>query len=61
MHLPKVFFFIGLATSGSLEILDLSENTFDGFVSSQIGVLSSLKALSLGDNRLKGSLPRQGK
>ena len=56
-----IFCSIGLATSGALEILDLCQNLFNGIVPSQIGVLSSLKALSLGDNRFHGSLPSQGK
>uniref|UniRef100_A0A7N2LNJ1 Leucine-rich repeat-containing N-terminal plant-type domain-containing protein n=1 Tax=Quercus lobata TaxID=97700 RepID=A0A7N2LNJ1_QUELO len=40
----------------SLEILDMSGNTFTGILSPYIGTLSSLKAISLSQNKLHGNL-----
>ncbi|KAL4625728.1 hypothetical protein ACB092_05G046300 [Castanea dentata] len=45
-----------MANFSSLEILDLSENYFTGSITSHIGALSSLKAISLFDNKLNGTL-----
>ncbi|KDP35112.1 hypothetical protein JCGZ_10954 [Jatropha curcas] len=49
-----------LATLKKLEILDLSENNLFGYISPSIGSMASLKALSLANNKLNGSLPEQG-
>lgn len=62
-----IFFFffnfslVELATFEKLEILDFSQNNFIGSIPPCIGALSNLKALSLAENKLNGSLPTQGK
>ncbi|KAF5932231.1 hypothetical protein HYC85_028402 [Camellia sinensis] len=50
----------GLTSFRHLEILDLSRNNFFASIPSTIGALSSLKALSVAQNNLNGSLPIQG-
>ncbi|XP_028067417.1 receptor-like protein 15 [Camellia sinensis] len=50
----------GLTSFRHLEILDLSRNNFLVSIPPSIGALSSLKALSLAQNNLNGSLPIQG-
>ncbi|KAM4110958.1 hypothetical protein ACJW30_05G031200 [Castanea mollissima] len=45
-----------MANFSNLEILDLSGNDFIGSITPYIGALSSLKAISLSDNRLNGTL-----
>ncbi|XP_028063019.1 receptor-like protein 15 [Camellia sinensis] len=50
---------LGLTSFHHLQILDLSENNFFASIPPSIGALSSLKALSLAQNNLSGSLPIQ--
>ena len=45
----------------SLEILDMSGNMFTGILLPCIGTLSSLKAISLSQNKLHGNLHAKGK
>jgi hypothetical protein len=40
-----------------LEVLDLSDNSFDGIIPSQLGGLVTLEALNLSHNLLNGSIP----
>jgi len=49
-----------MANFGSLEILDLTGNDFTRSIPPYIGALSSLKAISLSDMELNGTLPIQG-
>ncbi|XP_065620801.1 probable leucine-rich repeat receptor-like protein kinase At1g68400 [Quercus suber] len=49
-----------MANFSSLEILDLTGNDFTGSIPPYIGALSSLKAISLSDVELNGTLPIQG-
>jgi len=48
---------VGLSNFSKLEILDLTRNHF-GSISPHIGALSSLKAISLAENELNGTLPK---
>jgi len=48
----------GLSNFSRLEILDLSKNSFTRSISPYIGVLSSLKVISLVGNDLNGTLPK---
>ena len=54
------FLLTDFASLNNLEILDLSGNFFNGIVSSSIRLKSSLKSLSLAENRLNGSFQYQG-
>ncbi|THG15485.1 hypothetical protein TEA_020718 [Camellia sinensis var. sinensis] len=58
--LPLSYVLVGLTSFRHLQILDLSENNFFASIPPSIGALSSLKALSLAQNNLSGSLPIQG-
>ncbi|KAL0010111.1 hypothetical protein SO802_005219 [Lithocarpus litseifolius] len=49
-----------MANFSSLEILDLTGNDFTGSIPPYIGALSSLKAISLSEMELNGTLPVQG-
>nr|POE70885.1 putative inactive leucine-rich repeat receptor kinase xiao [Quercus suber] len=59
-HLDGSLPFKDMANFSSLEILDLSGNVFTGSIPPYIGALSSLKAISLSDIELNGTLPVQG-
>uniref|UniRef100_A0A2C9VMS7 Uncharacterized protein n=1 Tax=Manihot esculenta TaxID=3983 RepID=A0A2C9VMS7_MANES len=48
------FFIGGLSALGNLEVLDLGDNSFHKSILSSLSGLSSLKILSLYENRLKG-------
>ena len=52
---------VDMANFSNLEILDLSENYFTGSITPHIRALSSLKAISLYDNGLNGTLNTSGK
>ncbi|XP_062155028.1 receptor-like protein 15 isoform X3 [Alnus glutinosa] len=51
--------FQGLSNFSRLEILDLTGNYFIESISPYIGALSSLKAISLAENKLNGTLPKE--
>ena len=53
--------FVDMANFSNLEILDFTGNDFTGSIPPYIGALSSLKAISLSDMELNGTLPIQGK
>ena len=61
LTLLLLFLLVDMTNFSSLEILDLSDNYFTGSITPYIGVLSSLKAISLSYNRLNGTLNTPGK
>ncbi|XP_047956544.1 LRR receptor-like serine/threonine-protein kinase EFR [Salvia hispanica] len=46
-----------LSLCSQLQVLSLSENSFNGQIPAEIGYLTSLRILYLGSNNLKGTLP----
>ena len=60
-HYLSLILFVDMANFSNLEILDFTGNDFTGSIPPYIGALSSLKAISLSDMELNGTLPIQGK
>ena len=61
LTLLLLFLLVDMTNFSSLEILDLSDNYFTGSITPYIKVLSSLKAISLSENELNGTLNTPGK
>ena len=60
-HSLLSIFLVEMVNFSSLEVLELEGNDFTGSIPPYIGVLSSLKAISLRDNGLNGTLNTPGK
>ena len=61
LTLLLLFLLVDMTNFSSLEILDLSDNYFTGSITPYIKALSSLKAISLSENELNGTLNTPGK
>ncbi|KAL3535154.1 hypothetical protein ACH5RR_003615 [Cinchona calisaya] len=53
------YHFPSLSNLSSLKILDLSNNSFEGFIPQELGTLFQLQRISLAYNLLEGNIPSQ--
>ena len=60
MFILKFNFFADMKTFSHLGMIDMSKNDFTRSIPPSIGILASLKSLSLSTNHLNSSLPIKG-